>query len=168
MIYRIPIEQARAGDILLFKRSGILSFSLAWMIKTIKEPSWDMAWWHMAPMISDDKYADAQWPRVKISSLLTAISKGKEIRAYRIMESPPPQEKTDCFVKNTIGQLYDAPVYLWTALRKLGIPIPRLINKWYDCWEVAYCAMDYWDCEIDPSDWNYPFITDFLRYAGEL
>ncbi len=168
MFHRVDLSEVRAGDILVFKRGGPFAAVLSWLIWKLREPVWDRWGWHMAPMISSDTYLDAQMPRLKKASLLTALSKGIEIHAYRPDVCNVSDEDLQCFINDHVGRPYDMLVYLWTAMRAFGIPIPRFINKAYTCWELAFDAMDYFDCEIDHSGFKFPFITDFLKAAGEL
>lgn len=166
--HQVPLAEARAGDILIFKRNGFLACVLSWLIQRIKEPDWDRWGWHFGAVISPNIYADAQFPKVKLSK----INDSKlEIRCYRVIENYPKQTDIDEFINDHIGKPYDFIVYLHIGLAKLlrpQIPIPRVINRLYNCWEIAFDMMDYTGCEIDPSDYDYPFITDFLRYVGEL
>jgi hypothetical protein len=153
----------------VFKRSSRgIAVPLSWLIKKIKEPTWDRWGWHMAPVVGPDQIADAQMPKVKIVKLSDLLLKGVEIRAYRVMAEPPGQDCVDIFLEDHIGKRYDGLVYLWTGIRQFASWFPRIIDRWYDCWEVSFDAMDYAGVEIDPSDYNYPFVTDFLKLVGEL
>jgi hypothetical protein len=162
---RIPLEQARAGDVLVFNRAGLLALILSWVIQKLKEPKWDREDWHMGFVVSDYEYADAQFPKVKLS-LLKDIKRPAKV--YRLCEDCPKQSDIDEFVYDHIGKPYDFMVYFWTCLWALGIPVPRLVNRFYMCWEIAWDGLEYCGIDIDKSDRKYPFITDFLKYVGEL
>ncbi len=164
---RIPINEARAGDILLFKRTGLFAFILAWLIKHLKEPNWDMRYWHMAPVIANDLIIDAQWPKLKRTRISDCLK--REIRAYRIMDLPA-EDKLAGFAKEHIGRRYDWFVYILTTLAQLFRPMfdfPRIIDLRFTCWEITFDFCDDMGLDISPP-YNYPFITDFLRYVGEL
>jgi hypothetical protein len=167
---QVPINEARHGDILIFRRRGIVAAALSWIIQRIKEPKWDRWGWHMCPVVAPDTYLDATFPRLKLSKISDALAAGREIRCYRLLNREPEQALTDHFISDHLGKPYDCLIYLWTALAKLlrpWIPVPRIINRFYDCWETAYDALDYWGFDMDASEWEYPFITDFLRAVGE-
>lgn len=166
--YRIPINEVRAGDILIFKRSGLLANALSWIIKILKEPTWSRWGWHMGAVVNDGLYVDAQFPKVKLSKISDIK---REVNVYRVTKEPPPQTTIDEFIHDHVGKPYDCLVYLWTGLAKLlrpHIPVPRIINRFFDCWEIVFDMMDYCDCDTDHSGYDYPFITDFLRYCGEI
>lgn len=125
----------------------------------------------MTPVIRRGLYEltilDAQWPKIKLNRV--GAEDGEGIRAYRIFESPPPNSAIAGFVNDRLGCWYDIVVYLLTAaaiLLRPCIDVPRIINRRFDCWEIAF---DFCDCmgeDITPS-YQYPFLTDFLRLAGE-
>ncbi len=171
---QVPIDQARAGDILIFHDPGFLSWILSHLIVLLKEPKWDRWGWHMGPVIGPNQYIDATWPRVKFANL---NEPPWPKRVYRIFDEPPSQSTIDRFVKSHVGRPYDWFVYIMTSLAVLFRPridIPRIITETYDCWEVTcdFCEDNgfFWN-PADPSipfDYNYPFITDFLHRVGEL
>ncbi len=164
--YLIPLSEARRGDVLVFERdNGVIPKVLSWLIKRFRESEWDRSEWHLAPVIGADRFMDAQFPRL-------AIHKISEIKVpvvcYRIFKKQPTRYSNDKFIKDHDQKPYDFLVYLWTGLWAIGIPFPRIINKTYNCWECTFDALEYWGLDIDPSDCKYPFLTDFLRFVGEL
>ncbi len=166
---RIPINEVRAGDILVFKGSGIFAFVLSRLIKALKEPSWDCWGWHTAPVIAPDIIVDAQWPKLKRARISDYVKAGREIKAYRIMDLPV-EDKLAGFAKEHIGRRYDWFVYILTTLAQLLRPMfdfPRIIDLRFTCWEITFDFCDDMGLDISPP-YNYPFITDFLRYVGEL
>ncbi len=167
MIRRIPLSEARPGDILAFNGQGFLFQILSRIIKW-KIPSWDRISWHLAPIVSEDIMMDAQFPRLKLTRIMSDLIP-ENIRAYRITEIPPTQEQLDSFISYTLGCRYDWLVYLLTAfaiLLRPGIDFPRVINRSYDCWECAFLFADFISEDISP-EYEYPFLTDLLRLAGE-
>lgn len=163
---RVPLSEARPGDVLIFKRDGLISSVLSWLIQKIKEPNWDRWGWHMCPVVDyNGNYMDAQFPKLNLSNIKDI--KGK-VRCYRVLYSPPPKYLIDAFLNNTLNTPYDIFIYLWTALWALNVPIPRIINRSYSCWETTFAALECWGYDIDWTDLNYPFITDFLKAEGEL
>ena len=171
---RISIEQARPGDILVFKREGIIPLILGGLIKLTIARNWDFWGWHMAPVVAPDTCMDATWPRLKLSIISELLAAGREIRCYRVFDNPPEPCKLTDYIEAHKGKRYDVIVYLFTALAALLRPrvdVPRVVNLKYTCWECTWDALEYWDfemCEIPNSNYNYPFITDFLRYVGEI
>jgi hypothetical protein len=167
VITGISLAEARPGDVLVFQLSGWFPSLLAWLIWKIKAPGWDRDDWHLAPVVIatplDLVYIDAQMPSVKLNTLSRAAS---GVRAYRIMEEEPTQAQCQDIIADLVGKPYDILIYGLTAIRQLGLKIPRIINQSYDCWEVTWEAADQWGHPISDS-WEYPFITDFLRLAGE-
>jgi hypothetical protein len=168
--HRVSISEALPGDILIFKGKGLWYHLLSRLIKKWKEPNWDKWGWHMAPLVSQDEYMDAQWPRLKLSSLSQALKAGAEIRAYRIFPQIPPLEKRESFIQKFWGRRYDWFAYILTACAALlrpHIDVPRIINRSYTCWETAFEFADFCGISIE---WDYflPWLPDFLRYVGEL
>jgi len=168
--HRIRPEEVRRGDIIVWKREGILSCLLSLLIKTVKEPKYDRWCWHTTPMITDTQFLDAQFPSLKLTSFIDKKYKDKEFRVYRIFEAPPHANKLNKFAKDKIGCGYDFIAYILTALAVLlrpKIDIPRIINKKLTCWETAWEFADEMGLDIT-DDYDYPFITDLLRLCGEL
>jgi len=166
MIQRILLSEARPGDILAFKGEGFLFEILSRIIKW-KIPSWDRESWHTAPIVAPGIIMDAQWPRLKLSSISDFTP--ETIRAYRITEVPPTQEQLDSFISFTLGCRYDWLVYFLTAfaiLLRPKIDFWRIINRSYDCWECAFEFADFMGSEIS-HNYNYPNLCDMLHLAGE-
>ncbi len=170
---RVPISEARPGDILVFKGSRGISWVLSYLVRKLKEPRWDGWGWHMAPVVYREpkpylqiKYMDAQWPRLKITTLRLA----DKVRCYRVFEHEPSEDKVKLFVDRVLGRPYDVMVYFWTMLAlflRPRIDVPRIINRFYDCWECTFEALDQWGVDITWI-WEYPWLTDFLRYVKEI
>ena len=170
---RVPISEACPGDILIFKGRGIAYKTLSYLLRKLKEPNWDGWGWHMAPVISREtrpylqiKYMDAQWPRLKITTLRLA----DKVRCYRVFDTEPPADKVKLFVDRVLGRSYDVMVHFWTMLAlflRPRINVPRIINRFYDCWECTFEALDQWGIDITWT-WEYPWLTDFLRHVKEI
>lgn len=168
--HAIDIDEARAGDIIVWKGDGLIYQVLSWLIKSLKEHDWDRWGWHTTPMISSQRFVDALFPKIKISKLTDARYLNRECRVYRIFECPPVQSKINKFVKDKVGCPYDFLAYPLTALALLLRPrvdIPRIINKRFHCWETTWEFADECGCDIT-DDYHYPFLTDLLRLCGEL
>jgi hypothetical protein len=162
--YRINIEDARCGDIIVYKGSGLIYKILSRLIKKIKEPEYDCWGWHMEPVIGQGLTVNAAFPRLKVSQL----DPKREMKVYRILANPPELKALEIFVNDHVGKPYDCFVYLWTALWVLGLMKFRIVNRFYTCWENTFDAMEYFGIDLDKSDCKYPFLTDFLRYMGEI
>ncbi len=171
------LSEARPGDVLVFKGKGQPYGVLSWLIKRFKEPQWDFWGWHMAPIVKVQRepylqviYIDAKFPRLKLSILKPDAL----VRCYRVLEQPPSEEAIQVVIDSHVGKWYDIIVYLLTGFAVLFRPridVPRIINLRYTCWEATWDALEYWDfdmLQIPNSDYNYPFLTDFLRGIGEL
>ncbi len=160
---RIPIASALPGDILVFRRDpkSLLSGILSWLIQKFHSPDWNRWEWHMGFYIGNAQYIDAQFPKVKISPVPMDDTL---VHAYRIT-GIYYEHTTKRMIRECVGKWYDPIVYIWTALRILNCPVPRIINRFLDCWEVAFKGIDY---ETPLNDYHYPFITDFLRMQREL
>lgn len=169
--HRIDNSEARTGDIIIWKRTGLLAEVLSWLIQKLKEPDYDRWGWHMTPMISDTRFADAQFPVVKDASF---DKYNLEFRTYRVSENPPTQAAIDNFCKTHLGKRYDWKVYIYTTLAQLLRPfidVPRLIDCSYNCWEVTFDFLelsDFQPVENSDYDYNYPWLPDFLRCVGEM
>lgn len=161
----VPLSQARPGDILVFKRSGLVANILSWLIVKIREPKWDRYGWHLAPIVAGNAYLDAQFPRVKLS-LISDIK--REVKCYRVFQEPPSADKISLAINYLLDKPYDCLVYFWTFLWAIHLVRFRIINPLFTCWETTYAALECWDFDIDWTDCNYPFITDLLRSIGEL
>jgi hypothetical protein len=168
--HRIPLEEARVGDIILYKGQGFLYQSLSWLIHILKERNWDRWGWHLAPIVKDNMILDAQFPKLKMTNYWEQVHAGREVMAYRIFEKQPSKTKVNKFVESHVGCPYDIAVYLFTAIAYFFRPkfdVPRLINRRYTCWEITFEFADEMGIDICDS-YNYPFVTDLLRLCGEL
>jgi len=162
--YIVPIEQARVGDIVLCDRGGFLAAALSFLIQKVKEPRWDRKKWHTMPVVGPGLVFDARWPHLKIVGIDTFdLSK---LTVWRIMDRPDPY-RVYKFLQTYTGCPYDALVYLWTAIRVFWRSFPRILNRAFSCWEITFCFIDEMGADFQ-SDFEYPFITDFLKWVGAL
>ena len=172
--HRIDIEDVRAGDGLHWKKEGLLSGILAPLIHKLKEPDWDAWDWHLTPVVKrvGDKVTiiDARFPKSKLITY-SIPDLWKKVRAYRVVAFPPDQDRVDRFVLDYTDRPYDFTVYFLTALR-IWFDIPRIIDRWYDCWEILYDFYEFVDrwCPDDGTDydWKYPWLPDLRRAYGEI
>ena len=171
---RVANNLIRPGDLVIWQRSGLLANVLSWIIHLLKEPEWDRWGWHMTPMVSATEFVDAQFPKVKISSLTDSNYVNRKFRVYKVSSAEPSPDKLLSFCKEHVGKKYDWKVYILTGVAKLLRPfidIPRLVDRNYDCWEVSFNFLEIVDFEpvINSGyDYNYPWICDFLRCVGEM
>jgi len=170
---RIPNEKARAGDILIFKRSGFASAILSWLLQRF-EPWWDRWGWHMAIIHNRTRLSgrtlgwwilESQGQGVGINWIPRRDF--YKIRAYRRLNKKPTQSQLSSFKAKVEGCNYDVAVYFFTMLQYLILhffnhPIPRLLDNRWTCWEL--CALF---CREMGKPWQplhrYPMITDFLE-----
>lgn len=162
--YIVSVLEARSGDIVLHDRNGPLAAALSWLIQKVKEPRWNRQKWHMTPVVPGNFVVDAQWPTLRLKHIDDFDP--KTITVWRVMPKPS-NERAQKFVKTHVGKPYDPLVYLWTTVRVFWHGFPRIINRWYDCWEVTFDFIDEMGSDFQ-SDYEYPFITDFLRWVGAL
>lgn len=110
---------------------------------------------------------DAQWPRLTLTDYTQTPS--ENIRAYRISEEPPTQQQLDDYIQYTLGCHYDFIVYFLTAfaiLLRPQVDFPRVINRRYTCWEATWELIGFIKAIIT-HNYNYPFLTDLIHWAGE-
>lgn len=168
---QVALPETLPGDILVFKGDGLFFEVLGRIVKW-KVPTWDRWGWHTAPVskVSDKpylrvEYLDAQFPKLKMNT----IKPGDEVRVYRWLDAPPEQVQVDFWMADKVGCWYDWLVYFLTAfaiLLRPKIDFPRVINRRYDCWETVWAFTGYFGRDLS-EDYNYPFLTDLLKLAGE-
>jgi hypothetical protein len=193
MVRRIHLDEVRPGDVLVYKRGGLVADVLSWLIWKLKEPKWDRWGWHTAPVVAlalpyyYDRLAialgktkgelyrelgEADGSPIVVSAECPKLVLRKaagDVRAYRITEVMPSTALSMKVVTDHVGHRYDFLVYFLTALAVLlrpHIDFPRIINKVYDCWEVTWSAADTWEADIT-TEYNYPWLCDLLRLCGE-
>lgn len=177
--HRVDLDNIQTGDIIHWKRDGVLAFVLAHLIHWLKEPEWDMWDWHTTPIVYmglpsaindwcrkmgftefqfvkypgvDAVIVDAQYPRIKLSLLSTYINNKHQCRCYRLLENEPTKPRVNTFVARHLNKRYDWKVYIYTALAKFLRPVidvPRLIDNSYDCWEVTFNFLELFNFEAD-------------------
>jgi hypothetical protein len=167
----IPLAEATTGTILTFPNRQGIGVWLAWLLRLVKEHNWSRREWHMAPMISPTMYLDFQMPRSRYAKLSDSITKEPDIRAWKLTDCTIDPNRLDDYIADHYDKPYDIYVYILTILSALCRPkidIPRLIDRKYMCWEGTFDFIsDVIGSEFE-DDYNYPFITDFLRAVGDL
>ncbi len=169
----IPLTKAKPGDVLVFRGGGILYEVLSRLIKRFKEPNYDRFGWHMSPIIKVQHspyflvtYIDAQFPRLK----LAIVKPDDQVRCYRVLKRPPTKAKVQVVIDRLVGRPYDFLVHIWTFfafLLRPKVDVPRIINRFYDCWEATFEALDEWGVDVTHV-YHYPWLTDFLHFVGEI
>ncbi|MFA5937268.1 MAG: YiiX/YebB-like N1pC/P60 family cysteine hydrolase [Candidatus Paceibacterota bacterium] len=154
------------GDILVFKRSGPVSFILGGILKLF-EKDYDFWGWHVGFIAHYAKgwmICEALGNGVSLTPL--SHYKPENIRVYRWLDNPS-QEKINRFVADYLGKPYDVAVYFWTALQYLlrhfwNRPIPKLLDGSFTCWELVFEFAEEMQKRIG-SKYDCPLITDMLR-----
>ena len=170
---RIPLNEVRPGDLLVFRGSGFV-FNILGGILKLFEPQYDRWGWHVAFV--------SNWDEEKGWLICESISQGivlsqlsehppDEVRAYRWFETAPLQSMIDRYLVSHLGKQYDVAIYFWTTLQYLirhywNRRIPRLLDDRYTCWEnlTEFCEdmgkpiQTRYDC---------PILTDILRALGK-
>ena len=168
--HEISFEDMGPGDVIVWRREGLVAGVLSWLIQKLKEPGYSRWGWHTTPVVATNKILDAQFPKVKVSYISDYLAKGRNCRVYRVFPHPLPDWQLEKFTKSIVGKHYDFLVYIWTTISKL-FGFIRIINKRYSCWEVTWAFLDYFGFEpLDNSDFDieYPWLPDFLRCVGEM
>lgn len=157
------------GDILVFRRKGFVSGVLGWILKRF-ERSWDGWGWHMGIAWKKGIYGywilEAAAEGVRVN--LIDVEKFKDdIRFYKWLDEPPSDEAMEEFMLENLKYDYDVAVYLFTVLQYLVFHflnhrIPRLLNKRYTCWELAFWYARVMGKPIQEIH-KYPMVTDFLK-----
>ena len=179
MDMRVAHDKILVGDILVFKRKGFISGVLGWVLWLV-ERRWDRWGWHMGVAWMASKHQNSRWILEGTSDgvrvgLLSEDKLKTEIRAYRWLDNPPSDEVMEEFMARTLDEGYDVWVYLWTfcqrlqrwVLRHLRLPrslwlLPRIRNRRYTCWELAFYFARKMGKPIGDID-RYPVLTDFLK-----
>ncbi len=170
---RISIGEARCGDFVLFRGSGLPFRPLSLLLSTL-EPSWrKLAWkpWHVAVIVDRDGdrclIFEGRWPR---SQTTEVELEQEDCRVYRWFPSSPDRWQLEGFLRGHLGRKYDIVVYGLTILsyvvRRLGFDFPRVIDKSLTCWEAGWDFASYCGRPLG-DDYEYPFILDLLRVFGE-
>jgi hypothetical protein len=168
------------GKTLCWKGDGFLFDNLSLMISAC-EASWRRRkWkpWHMAKIVSYDPVLgwmvlEATWPRVRLMPLNTLVQiYGGDYRVYDWFDGVVlNQSRVDGFVKDRLGTKYDVIVYPLTIIqyfswRWFRLPLPRLVDSAYTCWELAEDFDEYmgkpWQGTHNRLH-RYPFMPDFLN-----
>lgn len=158
----------KVGDILEFKRSGLISGVLGGLLRMF-EPDWDFWGWHLAIV----------WQRSYLGWYVLEARHGVEInyftnkflkentRAYKWLEESPTKDKMGEFLTSHVSKSYDVLIYFWTTLQYLirhyfNHRIPRLLDDRYTCWELVaeFCEVMGKPCQ---SKYDCPIICDMLR-----
>jgi len=133
----------KVGDIIIFKRNGLVSFILGGILKLF-ERGWDGWGWHVAFISGIDDYTGVMICEALAGGVTeNPLSNYKDYRVYRWFDESPDQFKVNRFVSKHKGEKYDILVYPLTALAYLirhywGRPVPRLLDNSWSCWELVY------------------------------
>jgi len=166
---RIPLSEARRGDLLVFKGSGIVFTILGGLLKLF-ERKWDFWGWHTAFTVNHDTICESIAEGVVLSPLTKYPS--DEVRAYRWFDTMPDQTKMDLYLQQHLGKRYDVAIYFWTMAQYLirhywNHRIPRLLDDRYTCWENL-CEFCEDMAKPIESRYDCPILTDILRSLGEV
>lgn len=165
----IPPDEIKAGDILIFKRKGVVSGALGWVLRRF-ERWWDGWGWHMAIAWQKGRFGywilEAAAEGVRVNLIRDDLLK-TDIRAYRWLDEPPADEEMEKFMVNNLDCGYDVTVYFWTMIQYLVLhffnhSISRILDNRYTCWELAFFFTRKMGKPIQ-SVHKYPMITDFLK-----
>ena len=159
----------KRGDVVIFKRSGFISFVIGSLIKFF-EKWWDFWGWHMAVVWQEAHggwyILEAMGQGVKIN-YYTDKFLAEKTRIYTWLDEEPTEEKMGKFLAGHINKRYDVAIYFWTALQYLirhyfNHRIPRLLDERFTCWELAFAFCEEMGKPIG-SKYDCPIITDFLK-----
>ena len=161
--------QAKRGDIVLFKGSGLVYEILSRALKFF-EWNWDRWGWHLGFVSGDSPFTD-------VVSICESTGKGvtesyldltrKDIRVYRWFDEEPRRYKVRNFVSAHLGCDYDVAQYFWTGLQYLirhfwNRRIPRLLDSRYTCWELVFEFAEDMGKPIG-SRYDCPMLVDLLK-----
>lgn len=165
---RIPLEQIRPGDILVFKGSGPLFAVLSRILKVF-ELKWDRWGWHVGFVASEDKLCES----IAEGIVLSPLNKypPEETRAYRWFDVQPERTKIVIYVTDHLGKKYDVAIYFWTMMQYLfrhfwNRRIPRLLDDRYTCWENVFQFCECMGKQIG-AEYDCPMLPDMLKAFGE-
>lgn len=156
----------RRGDIILCKGGRFPGVSW-WLARILKlfEPDWDGWGWHLAIAYMEDKQG---WWMLEATSkgVVVSLIGDREHRVYRWLDKEPSKIRMYAFFNQVQGARYDYWVYAWTVLqylgKKIGLSLPRIVDRRYTCWEMAMYAMRESGKPVLPI-WDYPVLTDILK-----
>jgi len=165
----ITNDRARRGDILIFKRHGLLASILSWLLQKF-EPSYDRWGWHVA--IIEEVCSMGCWiieareEGVNIHYLSEQEFKTK-CRTARLLKKKPTRAQMEKFLWRHIGEEYDKDVYIQTILQVLlwklfKIRIGREFDRQQTCWELGAIFLREMGEPVTPI-YRYPLITDFVK-----
>jgi len=159
----------RPGDLIEFKRGGLVSAVLGGLLKLF-ERDWDGWGWHVA-IAWERTYngwyiLEAIGPGVKTNYYSDATLKART-RSYHWLDKEPTVEAMGQFLQTHIDRAYDVAVYFWTGLAIIirhyfNRPIPKLLDQRFCCWELA---AEFFADMGKPivSKYDVIIITDILR-----
>lgn len=102
---------------------------------------------------------EGYWPKARLVPLTVHSS----YRVVQWLSEIPDQRHVDEFVRTRLNARYDLACYFWTILaRGLRLPVPRISDRLFTCWEVA-ADFALWCGEPWHDMYTWPLITDFLK-----
>jgi hypothetical protein len=157
------------GDVVVFKRKGLLAFFLAhtlWLFdKVFLKRDWDKWGWHTAVVsdIDDDEVwiLEAAMPVSKETklNLLSAF------RVYSWLKSPVSERRWKGVIQKYTGKQYDWDAYISTLLT---YPLAKIFKKSftfaddeYHCQELVNEVFDAYGEEL-LEDWQPVVITEIM------
>jgi len=173
---KIPIEEVRAGDIILCDKSGPVAGVISFLISLF-----DSQWrslrrkpWHVRLVVSGYGRTaivlEALGPGVE-EKPIDSIPLDKQ-QAYRWFNEPINANFLKQWVEDHLGKPYDINAYFWTAFQYLvrhifNRRIPRMLDNRYHCVELV---MEFCEDAGKPmaSKYDCPLITDLCKALGIL
>lgn len=166
--YGVELEM-KAGDILVFKGSGLVFEILSRLVKCF-EQKWDRWGWHMAIVFQKESEGwyvlESQGNGVNINFYSEKFLR-ENTCCYEWFDKSPSKVKMGQFLIDYNGKSYDVAVYFWTAFQYLirhfwNRRIPRLLDDQFTCWELVFEFCEVMGKPIG-SKYNCPIITDALK-----
>ena len=162
-------EEVHLGDYILTAGGGKIMEPLKAGLGLLEPGYRDLDWqpWHMAVVVRAGR-SPLIFEGWFLRSRVVPLSTYQDYQIYWWFDRPLARDKVDEFVNSRLGALYDPACYLWTIMaRAFKIPIPRINDRFFTCWELA-ADFALWFGEPWHDMYEYPLITDFLRAEGEI
>ena len=161
-------DYLRVGDTVLTPLNDPFMRIISGAIGMVDKPWHDLPDkpWHMAFVFDprQEVVCEAYWPVVR----LRRIKDMHNPSIYRWFDQTLGETEFMDFIISRLGKRYDPMCYVCTAIARVsGIPLPRILNSEYTCWELN-AELALWFGEPWCDLWKYPMIMDFLRAMGYL
>ncbi len=161
-------HEIKPGDILMFKGRGIIYRVLSLLLRMKRAPNWSQWGWHLA--IAVEYHRNNGW--IIAEALAHGVSlnwldeKDSDFRVLRWLKRDVHSTEVRRWAASQAACKYDVLAYVWTAIQIFWPSFPRIIDRHYTCWELAFDWCRWAGLPIQPLH-RYPIITDLVAAYRE-